>query len=181
MSAARSRAVAAPESLADDAPTEFRALDACHQAIAGQLTLFARLVDALDADGVTPYTQQLAKTIEAFFSSTAQAHHADEERRVFPPLLAGGDAELVAAVQRLQQDHGFIEENWIELAPQLRALAAGYSWYDLGTLREGARLFIDLLNEHIELEEALIYPQAKAMWVEVLAQRTRRQQASSTA
>jgi hemerythrin-like domain-containing protein len=156
--------------------TEFRALDACHQQIAQYLGYFGQLLTALDADGVTPATQTLAKEIEAFFSSTAQQHHADEEQRVFPPLLASPDAELVAAVKRLQQDHGFIEENWIELAPQLRALAAGYNWYDLPTLQQGARVFIDLLNEHIELEESLIYPQAKAMWAEMFAQRARRQQ-----
>jgi hemerythrin-like domain-containing protein len=161
--------------------TEFRALDACHQQIAQYLASFGQLLIGLEADGVTPAAQSLAKEIEAFFSSTAQQHHVDEEKRVFPPLLASTDPDLVAAIKRLQQDHGFIEENWIELAPQLRALAAGYSWYDLPTLQQGARIFVDLLDEHIELEESLIYPQAKAMWAEMFAQRARRQHTAAQA
>jgi hemerythrin-like domain-containing protein len=155
------------------APAEFRALDVCHQQIAEHLARFERLLKMLEADGVTPEAQQLALTIEQFFSSTAQQHHAEEETRIFPPLLTSDDAALVAAVERLQQDHGFIEENLIELAPQLRALAAGYSWYDLATLQQGGQVFIELLLDHIELEESLIYPKAKDLWAGITAQSLR--------
>ena len=43
-----------------------------------------------------------------------------EEQLVFPSLLADGDSEIVAHVQRLQQDHGWLEEDWLEIGPQLR-------------------------------------------------------------
>jgi hypothetical protein len=49
---------------------------------------------------------------------------------VFPSLPSSADAELVAAVRSLQQDHRWIEENWIALAPQLRAIAPGLHWVD---------------------------------------------------
>lgn len=153
---------------------EFKALNACHFEIANHLDRLQALVDRLVDDGVTAQTQDEAAQIETFFSATARSHHADEERHVFPPLLASTDADMVQAIRRLQQDHGFIEENWIELSPQLRALAGGYHWYDLDELRHGVQVFIDLLRDHIELEESLIYPQAKAHWAEVFARRAQR-------
>ena len=143
----------------------FEALDACHRQVLEHLVRLRALVELLDRDGVTTQAQGEAAAVEAFFSATARAHHADEERQVFPTLLACGEPELVQAVRRLQQDHGFIEENWIELSPQLRALAGGYHWYDLDELRHGIQVFGDLLHEHIELEETVVYPMAKAALV----------------
>jgi hypothetical protein len=80
---------------------------------------------------------------------------------VFPGLLASGDAELVQHVRRLQQDHGWLEEDWLELAPQLEAIGQGYNWYDLAMLRHALPVFTALYVDHIGLEESLIYPEAK--------------------
>ena len=46
---------------------------------------------------------------------------------------------------------------------ELRAIAAGYSWYDPDELRHGIGVFLELCREHIQLEESIIYPQAKAV------------------
>jgi hypothetical protein len=70
----------------------------------------------------------------------------------------------------LQQDHGWIEEDWLAIAPQLRAIAAGYNWYDPDELRHGISVFLELCREHIQLEESIIYPEAKAA-VDKLARR----------
>ena len=118
--------------------------------------------------------RQQAGEIEAYFSSTSRQHHLDEEEKVFPPLLVGGDAELVAAVRRLQQDHGWIEENWLELAPQLRAIASGNSWVDPAEFQHDVEVFLDLCRGHIALEETLIYPQSKAHWAQAVALRATR-------
>jgi hemerythrin-like domain-containing protein len=64
-------------------------------------------------------------------------------------------------VRRLQQDHGWLEEDWLELAPQLEAVANGYNWYDLAMLQHALPIFTELYREHIALEESLIYPEAK--------------------
>ena len=64
-------------------------------------------------------------------------------------------------VKRLQQDHGWIEEDWRELAPQIEAISAGYNWYDLPMLRAALPVFTALYQEHIALEESLIYPAAR--------------------
>ena len=65
-------------------------------------------------------------------------------------------------VKRLQQDHGWLEEDWLALQPPLSAIAEGYSWYDLDMLSHALPVFADLYQDHIELEESLIYPEAKA-------------------
>jgi hypothetical protein len=116
-------------------PTDFRALDDCHQQIAAHLDRLGALMDHLDGAGVDAHAQAEAKAIEAFFSSTSQRHHLDEETKVFPPLLASTDVDLVATVRMLQQDHGWIEEDWLAIAPQLRAIANGYNWYDPAEMR----------------------------------------------
>ncbi len=80
---------------------------------------------------------------------------------MFPGLLASADEELRRSVVRLQQDHGWLEEDWLELAPQLEAVAQGYNWYDLDMLRHALPVFAALYHDHIALEESMVYPAAK--------------------
>ncbi len=152
-------------------PTSFDALDACHQQITAHLTELAALAQSIEAQGVEATAQRQAGVIEAFFSSTSRQHHAEEERSVFPPLLANGNAELIAAVRTLQQDHGWIEENWLELAPQLRAIASGNHWFDPAEFQHGVEVFLELCRGHIALEETLVYPESKARWAQAVAKR----------
>lgn len=139
----------------------FEALDRAHAQVLQVLTQFERLLGHLSEHGADEVARQSAREIAAFFSGHARQHHADEERYVFPALLASGNAELVQAVQRLQQDHGWLEEDWLELEPQIDAVALGYNWYDLGMLRAALPVFVALYEEHIGLEESLIYPEAR--------------------
>jgi len=145
------------------AGADFHALDACHRQIGEQLGRLERLVEHLEACGVDARAQDEARAIEHFFSGTSQAHHLDEEAKVFPALLASADEALVATVRMLQQDHGWIEEDWLAIAPQLRAIASGYSWYDPAELRHAIEVFLELCREHIQLEESIVYPEAKAI------------------
>jgi len=152
-------------------PVNFEALDACHRQIHTHLADLAEMVQHMEANGVDAATQQQAAAIEAFFSGTSREHHAEEERNVFPPLLASGNTELVAAVRTLQQDHGWIEENWIEIAPRLRAIATGSNWVDPAEFQQYVEVFLALCHGHIALEESLIYPESKARWAQAVARR----------
>jgi hemerythrin-like domain-containing protein len=117
---------------------------------------------------------QQAATLEAFFSGTSRQHHAEEEAKVFPPLLAGTDPVLVAAVRTLKQDHGWIEQNWSEISPQLLAIARGYQGTDPAELAHAIEVFHELCADHIALEESLVYPEAKALHAKALARRAAR-------
>ncbi len=139
----------------------FDRLDITHRAALEMLVAFERLLDRLDDQGVDDDARAAAREVLAFFAGPGRDHHADEERLVFPGLLAAGDPDLVQHVRRLQQDHGWIEEDWLELAPQVEAIANGYNWYDLPMLRLAVPVFSALYHEHIALEESLVYPAAR--------------------
>ena len=155
-------------------PASFEALDACHQQTHVHLTELAELAQRLLSAEVDAGLRHQAGVIEAFFSETSRQHHAEEEKTVFPPLLASGNTELAQAVRTLQQDHGWIEENWIELAPQLRAIASGNDWIDAAEFQHNVEVFLELCQGHIALEETLVYPESKARWAATVAGRTAR-------
>ncbi len=138
-------------------------LDACHQQIIECLTRLTALAVHVEAQGINLFAQQQATAIEAFFSSTLRQHHRDEEKLVFAPLRASDDAELASLLRMLQQDHGWIEEDWLELAPQLRAIALGNHWIDNAEFQHNVEVFRDLNLGHIELEEKVIYPKARTL------------------
>jgi hemerythrin-like domain-containing protein len=139
----------------------FDALDRTHRAALDMLLAFDRLLEHLSDLGIDETAQISAKEIIDFFEGPGRTHHAEEEMHVFPGLLNSNDLDLVQHVRRLQQDHGWIEEDWRELSPQIEAIAKGYNWYDLPMLRAALPIFTALYNDHIALEESLIYPAAK--------------------
>ena len=139
----------------------FEMLDRTHHRVLEVLKQFDRLLEHVDENGPDAVARASAAEIVEFFAGHARQHHADEELHVFPPLLRSTDANLVQQVQRLQQDHGWLEEDWRELSPQIEAIAQGYNWYDLAMLRQALPVFSALYEEHIALEESLIYPEAK--------------------
>lgn len=159
---------------ADSNANHFKALDACHHQIHVHLAELTDLMERLETVGDTAHCRQKAKTIEAFFSETSRDHHVEEEKNVFPNLLLSDNAELVQAVQTLQQDHGWIEQNWIELAPMLRAIAQGEDWVDMAEFKHNSEVFVNLCHDHIVLEETLIYPEAKVRLAQELAGRAKR-------
>ena len=140
----------------------FEALDQTHREVMRTLGEMARLLDQLEAQGADDGARQLATQICEFFDGTARAHHAAEEQLVFPSLLTSGDAELVAHVHRLQQDHGWLEEDWLEIGPHVRAVAEGYNWYDMDMLRSALPVFAELYSDHIALEETIVYPASRS-------------------
>jgi hemerythrin-like domain-containing protein len=152
---------ALPRRVVPPASPTLESLDATHRDILAMLAQLDELLDHLERAGSDSVAQASATAICGFFASTARQHHVDEERLVFPGLLRSGDLELVQHVQRLQQDHGWLEEDWIELAPNLQAVAQGQNLYDIDTLRQGVTVFTDLYHDHIRLEDSLVYPAAR--------------------
>ncbi len=144
----------------------FTAMEDCHRQIQLHLTALEALVGGMESSPLDAVGQKRMGDVEAFFSSTARQHHALEERYFFPPLLAGDKPELIATVQGLQQDHGWIEENWIELSPQLSAVASGNNWFDLAELKHGVEVFAELCRLHLELEDTLVYPATRSRLVD---------------
>ena len=160
MNAMRVDEAAAP--IDPEADDGFSALDACHRKTLAMLEDLSALVLRLELHAVDGPTRALAARIVAFFSTEAREHHVDEEKYVFPALVASGEPEIVQAVLRLQQDHDWLEEDWFDLAPHLMAVAHGDGAFDIDALRTGVPVLAALYHDHIELEESFIYPQLRS-------------------
>lgn len=162
MSPATARADAA-------APTDrvatgmFDFLDNSHRELQQRLADLTGLLDEIERDGLSAAVRERARRAHAWFETDARQHHLDEEQHVFPALLASSDVGLVEQTQRLRQDHGWIEENWLEIAPSLAAAADGHPWFDPMVLRQQLGVFTQLYLDHLALEETLAYPQARAL------------------
>lgn len=139
----------------------FEFLDSTHQEIQQQLQLLHTLVDAIENDGLSAATRDTARRVLDYFNGEARQHHLDEEKHIFPSLLASQNAEVVQATEHLIQDHGWLEENWIQIAPSLEAATGGNLWFDTAELRHAMEVFEALYLDHILLEESIAYPEAR--------------------
>ena len=99
----------------------FEFLDSTHQDIQRSLQQLHALVDAIENEGLNQANRGQARRVLDYFNSEARQHHLDEEKHIFPALLASQNDEIVQATEHLIQDHGWLEENWIQIAPSLEA------------------------------------------------------------
>ncbi len=136
-------------------------LQATHRELLLALNQLQQLVKDIDRDGLTAESRAIARSLVRFIDDIGRHHHAEEERLVFPALLDSGDVDLVQHVRRLQQDHGWLEEDWHELGPQLDALAHGIGGADMDTVAASVEVFAQLYRDHIALEETVVYPEAR--------------------
>ena len=148
-------------STAPVATTVFEFLDGAHREIRQQLRQLHALVDAIENNGLNQATREQARRVLAYFNGEARQHHLDEEKHIFPALLGSQNADIVQAAEHLAQDHGWLEENWLQIAPSLEAATNGNLWFDTQELRHALEVFEALYLDHIVLEESIAYPAAK--------------------
>jgi iron-sulfur cluster repair protein YtfE (RIC family) len=151
----------------------FEFLDQTHQDIQVQLVRLEAIARQLHETGeLDSQARSRAQAVLDFFNTQARQHHLDEEKHVFPQLLDGDDAALVAAVRRLQQDHGWIEANWTLIAPLLEGAVHGNIGFEPVALEQAIEVFVPLCIDHLLLEESMVYPAAQAQlatWVQSAA------------
>jgi len=143
------------------APAVFEFLDTTHRDIMAQLIQLSPLIDAIESEGLNAANRDKVRRILHYFNTEARQHHLDEEKHIFPALLNSQDEAIVRTIQRLLQDHGWLEENWFQIAPSLDAAANGNLWFDTRELRHAFDVFEALYLDHIMLEESVAYPEAK--------------------
>lgn len=129
-------------------PGVFEFLDATHRRVDQHLKRLRLLVDRIAADGLDHAAQKEAREVLDFFNSEARQHHLDEEKHIFPALLASGDDKVVHAARSLTQDHGWLEENWLYIEPMVEAAADGNGWFDTTELASALDVFEALYNDH---------------------------------
>ena len=141
----------------------FEFLDDTHRAIQDQLQALRTLLLSPDVSNLSKAQKAELQAIYTFFAEDAHQHHLDEEKHVFPALLNSQQADLTHLAKVLRQDHGWLEENWIELAPQLQALVHANAWVDPVELQHAFDVFEALYAEHMTLEESIAFPKAKQL------------------
>ncbi|WP_153111184.1 hemerythrin domain-containing protein [Propionivibrio limicola] len=140
-----------PRTPALDEPLEM--LEACHDRIEAQLATLERLLAHLPDHGADEQARQAAQAILRYFGSAGPNHHEDEERNLFPTIIArarADDAEAVRSLVRdLLADHGRMASALDAVQRQLVPIAEGRS-AALDT--ESVRQLTSLYRQHIEKE-----------------------------
>lgn len=141
----------------------FEMLEACHERVQRSLGLLERLIEHVAAQGHDAKSRSAAYDVLRYFDLAAPHHHEDEERHVFPRLLAQGDSALAQAVQRLRDEHRRMGELWARLRPVLQAWSGDAAGGPVPeSFRADAQAFGALYAGHIPLEERLVFPAARA-------------------
>jgi len=144
----------------------FEMLSACHERVERSLQLLSRLVGHLAEAGDTPRDREMAadaaRDVLRYFDIAAPAHHEDEERHVFALVRGSGDEALMDTVNRLQADHRAMTAAWQPLRVLLDAVAQHGKASDLPALDAAARAFASLYDDHMALEDSVIFPAARA-------------------
>ena len=145
------RAPAAPE----DAP--IRSFADCHAGIVAHLDQFARLPALLEP---AREARHIAADMLEFFRAVVVEHHADEERELFPAVLASarpGDEHdrLQQIVVRLTLEHRQVEAAWSALEPAVKAVAHRV---DAPLDAAAVAALVDVYKAHARYEEQVFLP-----------------------
>lgn len=104
----------------------------CHSGIISRLMVFGGLPTLLESalQESAAQAKHIAQEALAFFRDAVHAHHAEEERDLFPLVMAeaapGAErAHIQSLVERLVQEHREVESSWAQLAPHLAKIANG--------------------------------------------------------
>jgi hemerythrin-like domain-containing protein len=100
-----------------------------------------------------------------FFREAVYEHHAEEERELFPAVLAsaakGAERDKVQAiVTELTAEHRQVEAAWSRLEPKLKAVAKGHD-ADV----DGAEItaLVETYQAHARYEEEVFLPLSQAI------------------
>lgn len=134
----------------------------CHAGILGKLDMLSQLPALLE-----PATRAriIAASALEFFREAIFEHHLDEERELFPAVLAsaekGAEAERVQALaRRLTDEHRELEAAWKRLEPGLKRVAKGQSSeLDVTDIEDLIRRY----RAHAEFEEVEYLPLSQAI------------------
>jgi hemerythrin-like domain-containing protein len=146
----------------DPSTKPFDDFSQCHAGIVRKLDLLGELPALLEPAGRAVLIAQ--KALE-FFSEAIFEHHLDEERELFPVVVAhsvqGSEAQRVQAmVQRLTQEHRELEQGWKKVAPGLKRAAKGH--FDDVSATDISTLVIQY-KAHARFEEAEFLPLAQGI------------------
>lgn len=131
----------------------------CHAGILIKLENLQGLPGLLDAASRARQTAQQALD---FFREAIFEHHSEEERELFPAVLASAQVgaerdQLKAVAERLTKEHRDLEAQWKKLEPGLKRVAKGQ---DSDLDAAAVEKLVAQYTAHARFEEAEYLPQA---------------------
>lgn len=131
----------------------------CHAGILVKLENLQSLPALLDA---ATRARQTAQQALDFFREAIFEHHSEEERELFPAVLASAQAgpereQVKAVAERLTKEHRDLEAQWKKLEPGLKRVAKGQD-SDLDT--DAVEKLVSQYAAHARFEEAEYLPRA---------------------
>ncbi len=134
----------------------------CHRRIEHFLHILCVVVERAAGRAMTDEETAAIQSALAYFRTGGQRHTADEEESLFPRLLAEFGAERLKELSRLESEH--------QEAYDLHAAADALytAWIEFGSLvpDDTQRLLLItrqlkyLYEEHIQVEEKIVFPRA---------------------
>ena len=134
----------------------------CHSGILKKLDMLGELPALLDA---ASRAREIAARALEFFREAIFEHHQDEERELFPAVLASAEKgaeydQVKALAKRLTDEHRELEASWKRLEPELKRVAKGQD--SRLEIAEVERL-VARYKAHAELEENEFLPLSKTI------------------
>jgi len=129
----------------------------CHVGIIAHLHQLGELPALLEP---AAKARKIAAETIKFFRDAVYEHHAEEERELFPAVLAsaakGEERDKVQSlVNMLTAEHRKVEAAWQKLEPQLKAVAKGH---DAEVDSAGINSLVQTYLAHARLEEEVFLP-----------------------
>ena len=129
----------------------------CHAGILGHLTLLGDLPALLEP---AARARRIAADALSFFRSAVYEHHAEEEKDLFPAVLASavkGDErdKVQQLVDALTAEHRQVEAAWSQLEPKLKAVAKGH---DSDVDPSDIETLVKTYQAHARFEEEVFLP-----------------------
>lgn len=140
-----------------DHPTPISNFTNCHSGIVKRLNALDELPALLEP---AARARQIAEQSLEFFREAIFEHHLEEERELFPAVLAsaqpGEELERVRAMtKRLTEEHRMVEALWKRLEKGLKQVAKGQSTdLDIGEVQR----LVTEYTAHASYEEAEFLP-----------------------
>ena len=134
----------------------------CHAGILGHLATFGELPALLEP---VARAHRIAEETLQFFQDVVFNHHVEEEKDLFPAVLASAAAgrernEVQHLVDQLTAEHRSIEKAWANLQPGIARLAKGQTAEVNATAIEE---LIGRYTAHARFEEKEFLPRSEAI------------------
>jgi hypothetical protein len=131
----------------------------CHAGIISHLKTFGELPALL---APAERARKIAEETLGFFRDAVYEHHAEEEKELFPAVLAsavkGEERDRVQVmVDQLTAEHRVVEAAWFKLEPELKKVAKGHT-SELNVA--GVEHLVQSYLAHAAYEEAHFLPLA---------------------